>query len=171
MLNPCENGCLNLFDPANWSAVRWMSAAILGFITVMPLLLHQAWSFARPGLLPSERTWLRNWFIAGVFSVFLAVMSTIGLLFPFLFDTGHRTHESMQLDARYDAVSTCLSIVIAVVWSEIIVACASICNGAGRDVWECSMKRLQTGGEYEYMVWFSYFSSPHFQNLVVLQFY
>ena len=123
LLNPCETGCLNLFDPANWSAVRWMTAAILGFITVMPILLHQAWSFARPGLLPAERTWLRNWFIAGVFSVFLAVISTIWLLFPLLFDTGHRTHDSMQLDARYDAVYM-LSIVIAVVWSEIIVACA-----------------------------------------------
>ena len=122
-LNPCDSGCLNLFDPARWSAVRWMAAAILGFFTVLPLLLQQAWSFARPGLLPSERTWLKYWFTAGVCSVFLAVLSTIGLLFPSLFETGHQTHESMKLDARYDAVHM-LSIVIAVIWSEIIVACA-----------------------------------------------
>ena len=122
-LNPCETGCLNLFDPAKWSAVRWMAAAILGFVTVIPFLIHQAWSFARPGLLPVERTWLRYWFVAGAFSVFLAVISTIGLLFPFLFETGHQTHESMKLDARYDAVHM-LSIVIAVIWSELIVAFA-----------------------------------------------
>ena len=122
-LNPCEAGCLNLFDPARWSALRWMTAAILGFITIMPLLLHQAWSFARPGLLPAERRWLKYWFIAGTLSVFFAVISTIGLLLPLLFDTGHQTHESMKLDARYDAVHM-LSIVIAVIWSEIIVACA-----------------------------------------------
>ena len=122
-LNPCEEGCLNLFDPARWSAVRWMTAAILGFITVMPLLLYQAWSFARPGLLPAERKWLKYWFITGGLSVFLAVISTIGLLFPLLFETGHPPHDSMKLDARYDAVHM-LSIVIAVIWSEIIVACA-----------------------------------------------
>ena len=39
-----------------------------------------------------------------------------------IFETGHRTHESMLLDARYDAVHM-LSIVIAVIWTEIIVAC------------------------------------------------
>ncbi|MDE0869102.1 MAG: twin-arginine translocase subunit TatC [Candidatus Poseidoniaceae archaeon] len=122
-LNPCETGCLNLFDPAKWSAVRWMTAAVLGLLTVMPFLLQQTWSFARPGLLPAERKLLRNWFFAGIFSVILAVLSTIGLLFPFLFETGHQTHQSMQLDARYDAVHM-LSIVIAVIWSEIIVACA-----------------------------------------------
>ena len=122
-LNPCETGCLNLFDPAKWSAVRWMTAAVLGLLSVMPFLLHQAWSFARPGLLPAEKKWLRNWFFAGILSVILAVISTIGLLFPYLFDTGHQTHQSMQLDARYDAVHM-LSIVIAVIWSEIIVACA-----------------------------------------------
>ena len=122
-LNPCEKGCLNLFDPAKWSAVRWMTAAILGLISVLPFLLHQTWSFARPGLLPTERTWLRNWFVMGIFSMILAVTSTIGLLFPMIFETGHQTHQSMQLDARYDAVHM-LSIVIAVIWSEIIVGCA-----------------------------------------------
>ena len=29
-LNPCNEGCLNLYDPARWSAIRWMAAAILG---------------------------------------------------------------------------------------------------------------------------------------------
>ncbi|MBT5843996.1 MAG: hypothetical protein HOH79_03305 [Euryarchaeota archaeon] len=121
-LNPCDEGCLNLYDPARWSAIRWMTAAILGFITATPLLLQQAWSFARPGLLPAERTWMKYWFIAGILSMFLAITSTIGLFFPMIFETGHRTHESMLLDARYDAVHM-LSIVIAVIWTEIIVAC------------------------------------------------
>ena len=121
-LNPCNEGCLNLYDPARWSAIRWMAAAILGFVTTLPLLLQQSWSFARPGLLPSERRWMKYWFLAGVLSMFLAIASTIGVLFPMIFETGHRTHESMLLDARYDAVHM-LSIVIAVIWTEIIVAC------------------------------------------------
>ena len=103
-LNPCEGECLNLFDPAKWSAVRWMTAALLGIITVMPIALHQMWKFSKPGLLPSERTWMKTWFLAGALSTFLAVFSTIGILFPMIFDTGHQTHEAMKLDARYDAV-------------------------------------------------------------------
>ena len=122
-LNPCENDCLNLFDPAKWSAVRWMTAALLGIITVMPIALHQMWKFSKPGLLPSERTWMKTWFLAGALSTIVAVITTIGLLFPMFFDTGHQTHESMKLDARYDAVHM-LSLVIAVIWTEVIVACA-----------------------------------------------
>ena len=122
-LNPCENDCLNLFDPAKWSAVRWMTAALLGMITVMPIALHQMWKFSKPGLLPSERTWMKTWFLAGALSTAVAVVTTIGLLFPMFFDTGHQTHESMKLDARYDAVHM-LSLVIAVIWTEVIVACA-----------------------------------------------
>ena len=122
-LNPCEGDCLNLFDPAKWSAVRWMTAALLGIITVMPIALHQMWKFSKPGLLPSERTWMKTWFLAGTLSTTLAVVTTIGLFFPMIFDTGHQTHESMKLDARYDAVHM-LSLVIAVIWTEVIVACA-----------------------------------------------
>ena len=122
-LNPCEGDCLNLFDPAKWSAVRWMTAALLGIITVMPIALHQMWKFSKPGLLPSERTWMKTWFLAGALSTAIAVVTTIGLFFPMIFDTGHQTHETMKLDARYDAVHM-LSLVIAVIWTEVIVACA-----------------------------------------------
>ena len=34
-LNPCVEGCLNLYDPARWSAVRWMSSALLGIGTAL----------------------------------------------------------------------------------------------------------------------------------------
>ena len=122
-LNPCEGDCLNLFDPAKWSAVRWMTAALLGIITVMPIALHQMWKFSKPGLLPSERTWMKTWFLAGALSTTIAVVTTIGLFFPMIFDTGHQTHETMKLDARYDAVHM-LSLVIAVIWTQVIVACA-----------------------------------------------
>ena len=122
-LNPCEGDCLNLFDPAKWSAVRWMTAALLGILTVMPIALYQMWKFSKPGLLPTERTWMKTWFLAGALSTTMAVITTIGLFFPMIFDTGHQTHVSMELDARYDAVHM-LSLVIAVIWTEVIIACA-----------------------------------------------
>ena len=122
-IDPCESDCLNLFDPAKWSAVRWMSAVLLGILTVMPIGLYQMWKFTKPGLLPSERMWMKTWILAGVLSTIIAVTLTIGFLFPILFDTGHQTHQSMELDAHYDPVHM-LSIVIAVIWTEVIVACA-----------------------------------------------
>ena len=122
-LDPCEGECLNLFDPARWSAVRWMSSVLLGILTVMPIGLYQMWKFAKPGLLPSERMWVITWLITGTITTLITVILTIGLLFPMLFDTGHQTHLSMQLDAHYDAVHM-LSIVVAVIWTEVIVASA-----------------------------------------------
>tara|TARA_B110000444_G_scaffold60463_1_gene56388 strand:+ start:16990 stop:18306 length:1317 start_codon:yes stop_codon:yes gene_type:complete len=122
-LNPCVDDCLNLFDPARWSAIRWMTAAILGIISVMPMVLYQVWKFSKPGLLPAERKWMKYWFFTVAVGMLITVVSTIGVLFPMMFDTGHQTHESMQLDARYDAVQM-LSIVIAVIWTEMIVTCA-----------------------------------------------
>ncbi len=122
-LNPCDDGCLNLYDPARWSAVRWMSSAILGVATAAPLAFYNGWKFARPGLLPTEQQWVKSWFLGGSITLVLAVLTTVGFLFPFLFETGHQTHESMQLDARYDAVHM-LSMTVAVVWAQVIVACA-----------------------------------------------
>ena len=54
-LDPCEVECLNLYQPEKWSELRWLSSAILGFATIMPLMSQQFWSFAKPGLTNSER--------------------------------------------------------------------------------------------------------------------
>lgn len=121
--NPCESGCLNLFDPAQWSAVRWMSSVILGILTVIPLAFNQGWKFARPGLLPSEQQWVKAWFFRGTIALLAAMLTTVGFLFPFLFELGHQTHESVTLQARYDAVHM-LSMAVAVVWTQVVVACA-----------------------------------------------
>ena len=52
-IDPCETECLNLYDPARWSAVRWLSSTLAATLACMPILLHQAWSFSNKGLLPS----------------------------------------------------------------------------------------------------------------------
>ena len=121
-LNPCSEGCLNLYDPARWSAVRWMSAASLGIVSAFPVFLHQSWKFIRPGLLPSERRWLKSWLLGTGLMLLITISFTIGYLFPMAFDNGHATHVSMKLDARYDAILM-ISMVVAVIWAEIIVAC------------------------------------------------
>ena len=53
-LQPCSGPCLNLYDPAQWSAVRWLSSVLLAFCSAMPLMLHHLHQFAKPGLMRTE---------------------------------------------------------------------------------------------------------------------
>ena len=32
--------CLNVYDPAQWSAIRWLSALYLAFLSSLPVTLH-----------------------------------------------------------------------------------------------------------------------------------
>lgn len=34
-IDPCTEGCLNLYDPAKWSAVRWLSATISAILFLL----------------------------------------------------------------------------------------------------------------------------------------
>ena len=52
ILDPCNNtSCSNLYNPAKWSEVRWLSGALLGFITILPIIASQFYKFSRPGLM------------------------------------------------------------------------------------------------------------------------
>ena len=35
VIDPCVGECTNLYNPAKWSEIRWLSGALLGFITSM----------------------------------------------------------------------------------------------------------------------------------------
>lgn len=35
-INPCQTECLNLYDPARWSAVRWLSALLVALLLRPP---------------------------------------------------------------------------------------------------------------------------------------
>ena len=53
MLKPCAGDCLNVYDPAQWSAVRWLTALLLGVFSALPLMLFHINQFTKPGLLPT----------------------------------------------------------------------------------------------------------------------
>ena len=44
-LQPCKSECLNVFDPAQWSVVRWLSAIILGIMSALPLMVFHILQF------------------------------------------------------------------------------------------------------------------------------
>lgn len=123
ILNPCDDDCLNLYDPAEWSAVRWLASVLLGLLTVMPLIVQQTWSFSKPGLYPHERTWLLSWLLIGCTVTLGIAAFTVGYFFPLAFEQGHLHQSSMGLSSQYDAVLM-LKMAVAVVWTQVVVAIA-----------------------------------------------
>ena len=122
-IDPCDTECLNLYDPARWSAVRWLSSTLAATLVCMPIMLHQAWSFSNKGLLPSERSWMVRWMIGGTIASILIIALTLLWLLPLVFDSGHAIQTDMGLVARYDAVLM-LSISVAVIWTQMVVTVA-----------------------------------------------
>ncbi len=62
-LKPCVGDCLNVYDPAQWSAVRWLTCLLLGIFSTIPLILFQVLQFSKPGLLASEYRAFNRWLI------------------------------------------------------------------------------------------------------------
>ena len=64
VLDPCNNNnCSNLYNPAKWSEIRWLGAALLGFITIIPIIALQFYTFSKPGLMKSEAKGLMFWLV------------------------------------------------------------------------------------------------------------
>ena len=81
-LDPCENSCINIFSPDEWAGTRWLSAALIGLFTAAPYAMVQAYSFARPGLLPSERRGFVLWMAIMWTLSFIASVSYTHLTLP-----------------------------------------------------------------------------------------
>lgn len=115
ILTPCSSPCLNVYDPAEWSAIRWFSAIFLSFLSLLPFIVYNACAFAQPGLLRSEYLAFRTW-------VVLAVSTATGLCFlvikwglPKMYTYGYNQHVQAGLIAQYDA-SIVLQLAIAFIW-------------------------------------------------------
>ena len=114
-IDPCENACMNVFKPAEWTGLRWLSAGLLGIISSGPFLIHQMHRFSRNGLFPNERNWFVGWLICGwLFSILILYFITWHLA-PFLYQLGHQFQSGIGLDAKYDATES-LSLVIGLSW-------------------------------------------------------
>ena len=113
-LQPCPDACLNVYEPAEWSVVRWLTAIVLGILSALPLVVHHFLQFAKPGLLPGEYRALRRWCWGGTFGVALLSTGLLGWLFPWVYDAGHQHHLSANLVAQYNAVDILLYAVLSV---------------------------------------------------------
>ena len=120
-IDPCTDSCLNLYDPARWSAVRWLSATLAAIAAASPLICQQIWAFSNKGLLPSERKWMVRWMFGGTCLTLMISATTLLYGLPYVFNFGHGIQTEMGLTARYDAVLM-LSITLSVIWTQTIVS-------------------------------------------------
>tara|TARA_B100000767_G_scaffold274712_1_gene308614 strand:- start:1694 stop:2689 length:996 start_codon:yes stop_codon:yes gene_type:complete len=123
-LDPCEVECLNLYQPEKWSELRWLSSAILGFATIMPLISQQFWSFSKPGLTNSEQKLFKISIVLAPLVFLLAAYLTIFILLPNLFSLGHSIQSELGFVAKYDVINL-ISFSTAIIWLEIIVVFAT----------------------------------------------
>lgn len=125
LMQPCSEQCLNLYEPAKWSSVRWLSATILGILSAIPLFILQSYSFAKSGLLPSEKKWFLYWSIAGALTILSVMSVTILLIVPKLFLLGHGSNIAMGLTTMYDAPMM-LQFAISLVWAQMLIVIAAL---------------------------------------------
>lgn len=129
ILQPCSDACLNIYEPAQWSVVRWMASILFGIFSCLPLLLYQVHQFAKPGLLPSEFKALRRWSWSSVLITTVIASSLVFEIFPLIYAAGHENHTAVGLEAQYSAVELLIILlstlwillVFLVAWSSIVV--------------------------------------------------
>jgi len=117
LLSPCTGPCMNVYDPAQWSAVRWSTSLLLALFSTLPLMLYHLHQFAKPGLLKSEYQALRQW---TSLSSLVFLFAAYGLVFhalPGVYHFGYEQHLSAGLVAQYDAVYV-LVVALYIVWTS-----------------------------------------------------
>ena len=122
-LDPCSGACINIFSPDEWAGTRWLSASLLGLFTAAPYAMMQAYSFARPGLLPSERRAFVIWMVVMWALAFSSLVFTVSIFLPWLYEYGHSFNEDSGLIGRYDAAEM-LHISVSIAWTIILVLAA-----------------------------------------------
>ena len=121
ILDPCDNNsCSNLYNPAKWSEVRWLSGALLGFVTLLPIIALQFYKFSRPGLMKNEAKGLRFWLIFCIIGFICNIIATIVFIMPGLFELGHQIQIELGFVPKYDIVAM-LSMSIGLIWVEVLI--------------------------------------------------
>ena len=108
-LKPCGGDCLNVYDPAQWSAVRWLTSLLLAVLSALPLIAFHVLQFSKPGLLPSEYTSLRRWMITTASALIVVVFLLVRHGLPALYDAGFSQHNKAGLAAQYSAIDMLLN--------------------------------------------------------------
>ena len=119
-LKPCGGDCLNVYDPAQWSAVRWLTCLLLGIFSALPLILFQVLQFSKPGLLPSEYRAFNRWLILTTLVLIAGTLFLIQEGLPRLYQIGFEQHQQAGLAPQYSAVDMLL-VAAYCIWAFMVV--------------------------------------------------
>ena len=143
-LKPCPGECLNVYDPAQWSAVRWLSSLLLAALSSLPLIAFHVLQFSKPGLLPGEYHALRTWMLALALGLVGIVYMLVNHWLPALYHAGFTQHDNAGLAAQYSAIDMLLvaafcvwaTMVVAATWTALVVmGRLGVVNKTSADVW------------------------------------
>jgi len=156
-LDPCADNCINIYSPDEWAGTRWLSASLLGLFTAAPYAMVQAYSFARPGLLPSERKAFVSWMVIMWGLAFSSLFLTITEFLPWLYAYGHSFNDDTGLIGIYDAAEM-LRISISIAWAIVLVLAAMtivIVAGLSKLLWSgnAGWWRLRIHGVMLMLLW------------------
>ena len=143
-LKPCRGECLNVYDPAQWSAVRWLTSLLLATLSALPLIAFHVLQFSKPGLLPGEYHALRTWMLSLALGLVAIVYLLVNHWLPALYHAGFTQHDNAGLAAQYSAIDMLLvaafcvwaSMVVAATWTALVVmGRLGVVNRTTADVW------------------------------------
>ena len=143
-LKPCPGECLNVYDPAQWSAVRWLTSLLLATLSSLPLIAFHVLQFSKPGLLPGEYHALRTWMLSLALGLVAIVYLLVNHWLPALYHAGFTQHDNAGLAAQYSAIDMLLvatfcvwaSMVVAATWTALVVmGRLGVVNRTTADVW------------------------------------
>ena len=122
---------LTLYSPYDWLDTRWTAVGLLALLSSLPVLGWQAWRFAHPGLLPSERTWLATYIAVGGVLILGLILLVWGWVFPRMISAAEGAVTIEGVGMHYDVVAL-FQMALAMSWLLLLVALAVLALALAR---------------------------------------
>ena len=122
---------LTLYSPYDWLDTRWTAVGLLALLSSLPVLGWQAWRFAHPGLLPSERTWLATYIAVGAVLIIGLILLVWGWVFPRMISAAEVAVTIEGVGLHYDVVAL-FQMALAMSWLLLLVALAVLALALAR---------------------------------------
>ena len=122
---------LTLYSPYDWLDTRWTAVGLLALLSSLPVLGWQAWRFAHPGLLPSERTWLATYIAVGAVLIIGLILLVWGWVFPRMISAAEVAVTIEGVGMHYDVVAL-FQMALAMSWLLLLVALAVLALALAR---------------------------------------
>ena len=120
-----NNEMMSIYGPYEWLQLRLGAVILLGLLSLLPLISIQAYSFARPGLYPSERNWLISVLILTTTITPMVIFLIWYQGLPILFELSEASGKPDGVLVRYDA-SSIFAIGMALSWVLVIWSVTTI---------------------------------------------